>query len=71
MTYKAQIVQPDGSLPPDNWKDVEAGNMQEAAEGDGVSDDHGNWAHEGCQDAEDEAIQNVLDHDPIELEFCE
>ena len=31
--------------------------------GDGVSDDHGNWAHEGCQDAEDEAAANALDED--------
>ena len=36
---------------------------------EGVSDDQGRWTHEACQDAEDEAIQNELDHDPIEFEF--
>ena len=41
------------------------GEWFDPAEGDGVSDDQGNWAHEGCQDAEDETSQNALDEDPI------
>ncbi len=41
------------------------GEWMDPADGNGVSNDKGEWAHEGCQDAEDEAEQNAPDCDPV------
>ena len=54
--------------PPSLVKCRICGEVIDLADGDAVSDDAGHWAHEACQDAEDEADQNAADLDPVDYE---